>query len=54
MPGEKEDRFVSGAALMNSGVKLAQAFSATGYNEEVRYFQDFSSRMYYMDADEAH
>ena len=49
MPGEKEDYAVSGAVLMNGGVKLKQAFAATGYSEEVRYFQDFSARLYFME-----
>lgn len=37
-------------ALMYAGVKLKQGFSGTGYNENVRYFQDFSSQMYFMEA----
>jgi alpha-galactosidase len=49
MPGEKEDCVVSGDLLMNAGVKLKQAFSANGYNEETRYFADFASRLYFME-----
>lgn len=30
--------------------KLKQAFGGTGYNEEVRHFPDFASRMYFMEA----
>lgn len=48
MPGEREDYVVSGSLLMNGGLKLKQAFGATGYSEEVRYFQDFGSRLYFM------
>lgn len=48
MPGEKEDVTASGSLLMNGGLKLKQAFAATGYSDEVRYFQDFSSRMYFL------
>ncbi|MBE5905660.1 MAG: alpha-galactosidase [Lachnospiraceae bacterium] len=48
MPGEKEDYRTFGANLMQ-GVRLKQAFGGTGYNEQVRYFQDFSSRMYLME-----
>ena len=48
MPGEKEDMTASGSLLMNGGIKLKQAFGATGYSDEVRYFQDFSSRMYFL------
>ena len=51
MPGETEDIKAAGRTLM-AGVKLKQAFSGTGYNEEVRYFVDFSSRLYFMAAEE--
>ena len=50
MPGEIEDLTVLGSVLMNAGVKLKPAFSGTGYNENTRYFQDFSSRLYFMEA----
>ena len=40
MDGETEDYIAYGDTLMYSGVKLKQAFSATGYNENVRFFQD--------------
>lgn len=49
MDGETEDCIVAGDVLMYHGVKLKQAFAATGYNEEVRYFPDFGSRMYFME-----
>jgi hypothetical protein len=29
-------------------LKLKQAFAANGYNDEVRFFQDFGSRLYFM------
>lgn len=48
MPGESEQYKASGSVLM-SGVKLKQAFAATGYNEQTRYFQDFASRIYFME-----
>lgn len=51
MPGEVEDVSAYGSTLMSGGVKLKQAFSGTGYNEETRYFQDFSSRLYFMEAE---
>ena len=47
MPGENECYVASGATLM-AGVKVKQAFGATGYSEEVRFFQDFGSRIYFM------
>ena len=48
MPGENEAVTASGSVLMKGGVKLKQAFAATGYSEDVRYFQDYGSRMYFM------
>lgn len=52
MPGEKEDVTASGAMLMHAGVKLAPAFAATGYDERVRFYPDFFSRLYFMEAAE--
>ena len=49
MPGESEEALLSGDTLMDAGVKLKQGFSGTGYNENVRFFQDFSSRLYFME-----
>ena len=48
MPGEVEDYNTYGDVLM-SGVKLNSAFGGTGYDEHTRYFQDFESRMYFME-----
>lgn len=52
MEGETEDCMVWGDELMYHGVKLKAAFASTGYNEQVRFFQDFGSRMYFMEAEE--
>ncbi|MBR2781806.1 MAG: alpha-galactosidase [Oscillospiraceae bacterium] len=49
MPGESEELLIPGDTLMDAGVKLKQAFSGTGYNENVRFFQDFASRLYFME-----
>ncbi len=49
LDGETEDYTLSGGMLMYSGVKLKQSFGGTGYNEQVRYFQDFCSRIYFME-----
>ena len=49
MDGETEDYVAYGDTLMYSGVKLKQGFSATGYNENVRFFQDFATRLYFME-----
>ncbi len=50
MPGEVEDYVTSGGVLM-SGVKLKGAFAGTGYDENTRFFSDFSSRMYFMESE---
>ena len=49
MYGEKECSIASGKLLMESGVKLKQGFGATGYSEDIRFSQDFASRMYFME-----
>ncbi len=49
MDGETEDCVAYGDTLMYNGVKLKQAFAGTGYNEQVRYFPDFGSRLYFME-----
>lgn len=50
MDGEIESYELYGDELMYSGVKLKQSYSGTGYSGEVRYFQDFGSRLYFMEA----
>lgn len=52
MDGETEDTHAYGDTLMYHGVKLKQAFAGTGYNSDVRYFQDFCARLYFMETDE--
>ena len=49
MDGETEDCYAYGDTLMYGGVRLKQAFAATGYNGEVRHFPDFASRIYFME-----
>jgi alpha-galactosidase len=46
MPGEIEDCTAYGDVFNHAGVKLKQGFGGAGYNEEVRLFQDYASRMY--------
>jgi len=50
MNGEVEDYIVNGETLNNAGLKLTQAFGGTGYNDDTRLFQDFASRMYFIEA----
>lgn len=49
MPGETEDYTAYGQVLMG-GVKLKSAFAGTGYNEQTRLFNDFASRLYFMES----
>jgi alpha-galactosidase len=49
MPGEVEDTIAYGDTLNNNGVKLAQSFVGTGYNDQVRYFPDFGARLYFIE-----
>lgn len=46
MHSEREDITASGDLLCRAGLKLAQSFSGTGYNEKIRYFPDYGSRLY--------
>ncbi|MBQ1617781.1 MAG: alpha-galactosidase, partial [Ruminococcus sp.] len=50
MGGEVEDYTAKGSVLMGAGVALRQQFSGNGYNENVRLFPDFASRMYFIEA----
>lgn len=49
LDGEKEDCLAYGDELMYHGVKLKQAFGSVGYSSEVRVYQDFASRLYFME-----
>ncbi|MBR6478387.1 MAG: alpha-galactosidase, partial [Lachnospiraceae bacterium] len=49
MDGETEDYLLRGDVLMRGGVNLKQPFGGTGYNDQVRYFQDFGARMYFVE-----
>ena len=51
LDGETELYNAYGDALMYAGIHLHQAFAGTGYNEEVRYFPDFGSRIYFIEKD---
>ncbi len=48
LESEVEDYRVSGSALNKVGLRLCQGFGGTGYNERVRHFPDFASRIYIM------
>ena len=48
MPCETERYAAYGDLLMYAGIRQKQAFTGTGYNENVRLMPDFSSRVYYL------
>lgn len=52
MDGETENYVVRGDVLMRGGVNLKQPFGGTGYNDQVRYFQDFGARTYFVEEQE--
>lgn len=49
MDSEVDDFTLKGDMLMYSGVRLSPAFAGTGYNDKVRLYKDFNSRLYFMD-----
>ncbi|MBR2524313.1 MAG: alpha-galactosidase [Clostridiales bacterium] len=46
MSSEKEEHTMYGDAIMNAGIHLKSAFAAVGYNDNVRFYQDYASRIY--------
>ena len=50
--GSEKEYFEAKGSVLMRGVCLSQAFSGTGYNDKVRLFPDFSSRMYFMVAED--
>ena len=52
LDGETEDYLAYGDTLMYAGLHLHQAFAGTGYNDQVRYFPDFGSRIYFIEKKE--
>ncbi len=46
---ENEDYLITGDALQKIGVRLSQGFAGLGYNEHIRPFQDYASRLYVME-----
>ena len=48
LDGEKEDITACGELFENAGIYLSPAFGGTGFNEKTRVFQDYASRMYFL------
>lgn len=46
MKAESESHDMYGDAMMYAGVHLRSAFASGGYNENMRYYPDFGSRLY--------
>ena len=46
--GEEKEEYTAKGSVLMQGVKLSPSFGGTGYNEKVRLFTDFSSRMYFL------
>ena len=46
MNAEKESHDMYGDAMMYAGVHLRSAFASCGFNENMRYYPDFGSRIY--------
>lgn len=49
MDGEVEDMVVSGSLLNNCGIRLHQNYAGTGYDGDVRFYQDFASRLFFIE-----
>ena len=49
LPGETEDFYAYGCALKNAGVRVCPAYCGTGFDENVRIYPDFASRMYFIE-----
>ena len=49
LDGETEDYSVSGSLLMHAGLELQQGFAGTGFGENTRVYQDFDSRLYFVE-----
>ena len=50
MDGEVEDYHVTGSLMNHGGIRLAQSYTGAGLGSNTRLFQDFDSRIYYMEA----
>ena len=46
--GEEKEEFTAKGSVLMRGVGLSQAFCGSGFNDQVRLFPDFASRMYFM------
>ena len=49
LKGDEEDVVLSGSEMKNAGVSLAPSFGGTGYEDGMRLFSDYSSRLYFIE-----
>jgi alpha-galactosidase len=49
LPGEIEEHTASGQLICQVGVALKQGYIGTGFNEQVSVYQDYASRMYFIE-----
>ena len=49
MNSETEEHNMYGDAMMYAGIHLRSAFASGGYNENMRYYPDYGSRIYTME-----
>ena len=49
LKGDEEDMVLSGSEMKNAGVSLAPSFGGTGYEDGMRLFTDYSSRLYFIE-----
>ncbi len=50
LDGEIEEHTACGDLFMHAGVQLKNAYAGTGFDQNVRFFPDFGSRLYFMDS----
>ena len=46
--GQEKEEFTAKGSVLMQGARLSPSYAGTGFNEQVRLFPDFSSRMYFM------
>lgn len=50
LPAEEDHYFAWGDSLMEAGLRPKQAFTGTGYNQDVRMMPDYAARLYHLKA----
>ena len=50
MSSEDEEHTMSGSAINNAGIHIRSAFASAGYDDTLRFYPDFASRIYFYEA----